>query len=332
MPDSLSYKCPKTLIKGVRIVRQSVRLFLRFRILKCPRWHGRILLTFIIYFHISIMSRRNSPQNQVNPVGIIIGAVVIMFIVGLFNSIHIVQPGNVGIVIRLGSAQEQARGEGVHFIIPLIDRVQPMDIRILRMELQNEVVQTNDLQTVEATIVVNHRVERDRAVSLFREVGVRYPTVRVEPTVQEGFRAVAANFTAEELITERADVSQKIRRAISEVLEPYGVIIEAVNITHFEFSDQFNEAIELKVREEQRLEQARIELERFKVEAEQEIAKAEGEAEAFLKVAQAEAEALGLKKEFATMPLIWLTAVERWDGIMPTHLFGTPPVPVFETQ
>ena len=277
------------------------------------------------------MSRRNSPPNQVSPVAIIAAAVVVLLFVGIFNSIHIVQPGEVGVAIRLGEAQEPALEEGLHFVLPFITRVRAMDIRILRRPLETA-AQTNDLQTVQANIVVNFRVDSARAVSLFREIGVDYYMVRIEPTIQEGFKAVAASYTAEQLITERADVSQEIRERISTELEPYGVIIEAVNITHFGFSDQFNEAIELKVREEQRLEQARIELERHRVEAEQAVAKAEGEADALLARAKAEAEALGLKKEFATMPLIWLAAVERWDGILPTHLFGTPPVPVFETQ
>ena len=123
----------------------------------------------------------------------------------------------------------------------------------------------------------------------------------------------------------------EIRESINTRLEQRGVLIEAVNITTFDFSQEFNKAIEEKVKEEQAAQKAENELKRIKVEAEQAEAKAKGEAAAILEKAQAEAEALGLKKEYATMELIWLTAVEKWDGKLPTHLFGAPPVPVFET-
>ena len=186
---------------------------------------------------------------------------------------------------------------------------------------------------VKAAVVVNYRIDKGEAVQLFRVLG-GYPIYRInviDPAIQEAFKAGCANYTAESLITERAAVSREIQEAISERLRPHGVIIEAVNITHFEFSTEFNAAIEAKVRETQRLEQARIELERHEVEAAQRIEKARGEAGAILETAKAEAEALSMKREYATMELIMLTAVEKWDGRMPTHLFGTPPMPVFET-
>ena len=54
----------------------------------------------------------------------------------------------------------------------------------------------------------------------------------------------------------------------------------------------------------------------------------DAQAEAIM--AKAEAEALNLKKQYATMELIWLSAVEKWDGKLPTHLLGVPPTPVLE--
>ena len=277
------------------------------------------------------MSRRHSPPNQVSPIAIIAAAVVVLFLVGVFNSVHIIRPGEVGVVIRLGTAQPDALQEGIHFVIPLITDVRRLDVRIQRTEARTDAA-TQDLQMVQAAIVVNYRIDNAEAVNLFREVGVDYLRRIIEPRIQEAFKAGCAKYTAEELITQRAIVSQEIQESISSQLREYGIIVDAVNITHFEFSAEFNEAIEAKVRETQRLEQARIELERYEVEADQAETKARGEARALLERAKAEAEALDLKKEFATMPLIWLTAVERWDGILPTHLFGAPPVPVFETQ
>jgi regulator of protease activity HflC (stomatin/prohibitin superfamily) len=275
------------------------------------------------------MSRNNSRSNQVSAAPLIAGAVVLAFIVGIYNSIIQIEPGEVGIVILLGEAQENALNEGLHFVIPFITKVERLNVRILKAEVKTEAA-SKDLQVVKADIVVNYRVDKTQAVTLYRTIGQRYLETVIEPSIQEAFKAGSAKYTAEALITERATVSMEIRESINTRLEQRGVLIEAVNITSFDFSREFNRAIEDKVKEEQAAQKAENELKRIKVEAEQAEAKAKGEAAAILEKAQAEAEALSLKKEHATMELIWLTAVEKWDGKLPTHLFGTPPMPVFE--
>jgi len=276
--------------------------------------------------------RRNTPSpNQVSAGTVMAGAVVILLIVGIYSSIAIIEPGEVGVVVRLGAAQPNALEEGLHFVVPIITQVHRLNIRILKATVEADAA-SQDLQVVKATIVVNYRVEKTQAVELYRELGRHYLETIIEPAIQESFKADAAKYTAEELITERAKVSADFLKSISTRLEPRGVIVEAVNITSFDFSADFNKAIEEKVIEEQAVQKAENELKRIKVEAEQAEEKAKGEAAALLEKAQAEAEALGLKKEFATMELIWLTAVEKWDGILPTHIFGAPPVPVFETK
>ncbi|MCL2005117.1 MAG: prohibitin family protein [Planctomycetaceae bacterium] len=279
------------------------------------------------------MPKHHHAPNQVNSGIIILGALALLFIVGIFNSIEIVQPGSVGIVVRLGEAQPNALDEGLHFVIPFITYVHKLNVRIQKEEVKTAAA-SNDLQMVNAAIVVNYRVDPGQAVTLFREIGVNYLITVINPGIQEAFKAEAAKYTAEELITERATVSVGIRESISSRLETFGVFVDAVSITDFDFSPEFNAAIEAKVTAAQRALQAERELERYRFEAQQKVVTAEGEADAIMAKAKAEAEALGLKKQYATMELIWLSAVEKWDGKLPTHLFAGPssasPTPVFE--
>ena len=276
------------------------------------------------------MPKHSSGQNQVSPFSVMAGAVIILLLVGVFNSITIIQPGSVGIVIRLGEAQPNALEEGMHFIIPFITGVQELNIKIQKAEVTTAAA-SKDLQTVNAAIVVNYRVDKSKAVTLFREIGIHYLSTVIEPAIQEAFKADSAKYTAEELITERSTVSLGIRESISTRLLQFGVVVDAVNITNFDFSSEFNKAIEAKMTAVQRALQAERELDRFKFEAQQKIETAKGEAEAIMAKAKAEAEALNLKKQYATMELIWLSAVEKWDGKLPTHLFAAPPTPVLET-
>lgn len=247
------------------------------------------------------------------------------------KAIRIVEPGFVGVQVRLGQAQDDALGEGVHFVMPFVTVVKPIDCRILKTDVSTGAA-SKDLQTVQAAIVVNHRLDKTRVVTLFREIGINYVSTVIEPAIQEAFKSGSAKYTAEALITNRSTVSLEIRESIAERLEPFGVIIDAVNITNFDFSTEFNRAIEEKMTAEQRALQAEKELERFKFEAQQKVETAKGEAEAILEKAKADAEALNLKMQYAKPEMIWLTAVEKWDGKLPTHLFGTPPTPVFDTS
>jgi regulator of protease activity HflC (stomatin/prohibitin superfamily) len=266
-----------------------------------------------------------------NPIIVIVGFILILIIVIFYNSVHIVEPVNVGVVVRLGEAQPKAIEEGVHLVVPFITAVRSLDIKIKKAEVKTAAA-SKDLQTVNAEIVVNYRIDKNNAVKLFRDIGVNYLATVIEPQIQESFKAGAAKYTAEALITERSDVSAGIRESISSRMQQFGVIIDAVNITNFDFSQEFNRAIEEKMTAEQRALQAEKELERYKFEARQKVETARGEAEAVMEKAKAEAEALNLKKQYATPELIWLSAVEKWDGQLPTHLFAAPPVPVFNTE
>lgn len=266
-----------------------------------------------------------------NPILVVGGIVLILLGSLIYASVYIIQPGEVGIVIRLGEAQPDALQEGIHCVIPFITTVRSLDVRIQKAEVSTEAA-SKDLQTVNAQIVVNYRVDKARAVMLFREIGVRYLATVIEPAIQEAFKSGAAKYTAESLITERSIVSQEIKESISSRLQPFGVIVDAFNITSFDFSEEFNRSIEEKMTAEQKAKKAANDLERFKIEAQQKVETAKGEAEAVMERAKAEAEALNMKKQYATPELIWLTAVEKWDGRLPTHLFASPPMPVVDVQ
>ncbi|MDR3181656.1 MAG: prohibitin family protein [Planctomycetaceae bacterium] len=262
---------------------------------------------------------------------VVIAVILIFVFITLGNSIRIIDPGFVGIVVRLGEAQPKELGEGIHAVIPFITVVKPLDVRIQKADVKTDAA-SKDLQTVKASIVVNYRIDKTRAVTLYREIGITYVATVIEPAIQEAFKAGSAKYTAESLITERSLVSTGIKESISSRLQPFGVVIDAVNITNFEFSPEFNKAIEDKMTAEQRALQAQKELERFRFEALQKVETAKGEAESIMERAKAQAESLNLKSKYATQTLVWLTAVEKWDGKLPTHLFAAPPAAVFDVN
>ena len=100
---------------------------------------------------------------------------------------------------------------------------------------------------------------------------------------------------------EKIDVSNEVKTALDNKLNSYGIYIEKFNIVNFDFSAEFNTAIEAKQVAEQNLLKTKTEQEQAKViantEAEKKVIAAKAEAEAILKQAQAQADANKLLEE-----------------------------------
>ncbi|QQE76348.1 prohibitin family protein [Brevibacillus composti] len=248
--------------------------------------------------------------------------IVLALLVGflVFQSVTIIQAGHRGVVLQLGAVQPQVFEEGLHFRIPFIQTVVPMEVRVQKSET-SQTSASRDLQTVATTIAVNHHLDANSVNKLYQEVGMDYATRIVDPAIAEALKAVTAQYTAEELISKRSEVSTKVKEVLAAKLSSYYIILDEINIREFKFSEEFDRAIEAKQVAEQQALKSKLDLERIKIEKEQEITKA-----------QAQAEALRLQKQEVTPELIQLRQIEaqleairRWDGKLPNVTGGATP-------
>ena len=173
---------------------------------------------------------------------------------------------------------------------------------------------SKDLQTVDSRIALNYHIAPDLAAQIYQEVGVLYKERLIDPSVQEAVKAVAAQFTAEELITRRAEVSVQIKEMLTERLVSRHIVVDEFNIVDFNFSPVFNDAIEAKQKAEQEALKAQRDLDRIKIEAEQKVT-----------TAQAEAESQRLQRETITDTILQLRAIEKWNGVLPQVTSGAVP-------
>lgn len=236
--------------------------------------------------------------------------VILAALVAGFGSWGTISAGHRGILLRNGAVTGEIKGEGLYGKVPWIDSVIEIDVRT-----QKEVVDTDaaskDLQTVKAHLALNLSIDPAHVTDLYQKVGVRYIDVIVDPALKEAAKAVIAQFTAEELITKREHVRDEIAKLLRVKLSPHGIRTEAVNITNFDFSKNFNQAIEAKVTAEQDALAAKNKLEQIKFEAEQKVAEARGKAEA-MKVESAVLQ--------SSPQILQLRALEKWDGKLPQFL------------
>lgn len=242
----------------------------------------------------------------------IVVTVIILFalLIVILNSFTTVSAGHTGVVTTFGKVSEAVLSEGLHFKIPFIQNIILIDNRVQKAEASCSSA-SKDLQTVSSTIAVNYKVLNSYSASVYKNIGMDYETVIITPAIQECVKAVTAKFTAEELITNRQTVGDQMMELLKNKIGNYGIDIQIFNITAFDFTDEYNAAIEAKQTAQQNALKAEQDLQRIKVEAEQTIARAKAEAEAYR-----------LKSEQLTPEIIISNYIEKWDGKLPTVASG----------
>src|ERR687894_73284 len=261
-------------------------------------------------------------------VPIIIGIIIISVIA--VSSVRIVDAGNRGILVQFGNVDtSNSLDEGIHFVVPFRDNVVQIEVRTQKI-VESATSASKDLQDVSTQVALNYHVNPDQAQVLYQQLGPDYSNRVIIPAIQESVKQVTARFNAEELITNRETVKNQIEEQIKARLAPYNVVVDALSITEFAFSQQFTTAVEAKVEAQQRALQAQNELRRIQIEAQQNEAKAIGEQKANIaraegikqsNVLQAEGEAQAITiidQQLRNNPtyLEWLKAT-KWDGVLP---------------
>jgi regulator of protease activity HflC (stomatin/prohibitin superfamily) len=246
-----------------------------------------------------------------------VAAIIVLYVI---NPFVIVGAGERGVVLNFGAVQDYVLGEGLHFRIPLMQKVLKIDVRIHKSQTDAESV-SKDLQDTKSTIAVNYHASPDKVNKIYQIIGSEYKERIIDPAVQEVVKAITARYTAVELITQREKVRGEIKELLKQRLITYDILVDDFSIVNFRFSQQFEQAIESKQTAEQLALKAQRDLERIKIEAEQKIASA-----------KAEAESLRLQKENVTAQLIKLRqieasikAIDKWDGHLPKMTSGAIP-------
>lgn len=247
---------------------------------------------------------------KLNVKKIVIIAVIALFVVVLASSAFtIVDAGHTGVVVTLGKVNEGVLQEGMHFKVPFIQQVIKIDNRIVKLEVATEAF-SKDLQTVETTLAINYRVDTSKSYSIYKNIGANYEDVLVVPAVNEVLKAIVAQYTAEESVTNRSLISEGLVSGLNEKLNNIGLYVTDVNIINFDFSEAFITAIEEKQVAQQQL---------LKAETEKQtaITNAEAEAETTRIKAEAEADANNKIKASLNEDIIRSKFYEKWDGKLP---------------
>ena len=264
----------------------------------------------------------------------IIGTVIISIfaIILFFGSFYTIDAGYKGVLLTFGKAKMITIDEGLHIKWPMAQKVVKYEVRTMKYEAKAGAA-SKDLQIVSTELAVNYRVISEVVPILHNTIGENYEGRIIQPMVQEVVKSVTAQYNAEELIQKRDEVQAKVITELIDGLQTRHLIVEEVSMTDFDFSAEFNAAIEAKVKAEVRAAEAVNDLTRISTEAEQAVATANGRAESIKLEADAKAyqtEALADADAYAlrvvrqelekSKDLLQYEAIQKWTGAVPQYM------------
>jgi regulator of protease activity HflC (stomatin/prohibitin superfamily) len=165
---------------------------------------------------------------------------VIILAVGALASaaIKIVQEYERGVIFRLGRLVG-AKGPGLFFIIPFVDRMVKIDLRVITLDIPAQEAITRDNVTVKVNAVAYFRVvEPAKAVVAVEDY--RRATWQISQT---SLRSVLGQSDLDELLIHRDEINQKLQQIIDEQTEPWGIKVSIVEVKDVELPDTMKRAM-----------------------------------------------------------------------------------------
>lgn len=238
-----------------------------------------------------------------------IGALVLIALITVFSSVRSIDTGKIGVVSSYGKVTGRELSEGMATVLPWgINSVTEYDIKTQKVEA-NSAASTKDLQDVNAVIVLTYSLNRGKVSEVHQNVGKDFQAIEIDPQIQEAFKATTAQYTNQQLVTERPAVKEAVLKTLKDRLQANGrYTVHDIAITDFKFSAAFNAAIEAVQVANQNIAKARQELETTKVEAEKQVAEA-----------QAQAESQRLRQQTLTPEILQQQAIAKWNGVLPVY-------------
>lgn len=246
--------------------------------------------------------------------------IFILLIIALINSVVFIKTGEIGIVTKFGAVQDRVMTAGLNFKVPFIQGVKKINCKTQEITTDNESA-SKDLQDISMSVSINYAVNVEKAPDLYKSVGKDYKDIILVPILADTIKTSTAEYTAEETITKRAELSSKIYEKLNDRLNEQGITVINVNIINLNFSEAYNQAIEDKQVAQQRALTAQQELEITKAEAEKKIVEAQGTAEANRIINESLTQENLEKQKLENQA----KAIEKWNGQLPNTISDMVP-------
>ena len=163
---------------------------------------------------------------------------VVLIILLLYSMIRILREYERGVIFRLGRFVG-VKGPGLILLIPIIDKMVKVSLRILVMDVPPQDVITKDNVSIKVNAVVYFRVvQPDKAVIEVEDY--LYATSQLAQTT---LRSVLGEVELDELLAQREKLNHRLQKIIDEQTDPWGIKVTAVEIKHVDLPQEMQRAM-----------------------------------------------------------------------------------------
>jgi len=163
---------------------------------------------------------------------------VIIVIIILMASIRVVTEYERGVIFRLGRLIG-AKGPGLFFLIPIVDRMVKVTLRTQNFDVQPQEVITKDNVPVKVNAVVYFRII-DPSKSVVEVENYRFATLQIAQTTMRG---VVGEAELDELLSQREKINERLQTIIDEQTDPWGIKVSVVELKELEIPDTMKRAM-----------------------------------------------------------------------------------------
>ena len=221
---------------------------------------------------------------------IILGGLILVLLVLVISNIYVVQQSRAYVIERLGAFHE-VHGVGIHFKIPLLDRIaRRVSLKEQVLDYPPQPVITKDNVTMQIDTVVYFQITDPRLYTY----GVEHPMAAMETLTATTLRNIIGDLELDQTLTSRDIINTRMRAILDEATDPWGIKVNRVELKNILPPHDIQSSMEKQMKAERDRRQAILQAEGQKKSA---ILIAEGEKESAILRASAEKEAAILKAE-----------------------------------
>jgi regulator of protease activity HflC (stomatin/prohibitin superfamily) len=184
---------------------------------------------------------------------VIIAVLAVLALVVICASVRILKQYERGVQFRLGKLKDGPRGPGLIFVIPLVDHVRRVSLRIVTMPIQSQGIITRDNVSVDIAAVAYYRV-KDAVRSV---IAIEDVAAAIDQIAQTTLRSVVGQHTLDEALAETETINRHIREILDVQTEDWGVEVTLVELKDIQLPDSMKRAM-AKQAEAEREKRAKI--------------------------------------------------------------------------
>jgi regulator of protease activity HflC (stomatin/prohibitin superfamily) len=167
-----------------------------------------------------------------------IGILLLAIVLILSSAIKILREYERAVVFRLGRAIG-VKGPGLILLIPLVDRMQKVDLRTVAMDVPPQDVITRDNVSMKVNAVIYFRV-MDARSAIIEVERYLYATSQLAQTT---LRTVLGEIELDDLLAEREKINERLQIILDEATEPWGIKVSSVQVKHLDLPQEMQRAM-----------------------------------------------------------------------------------------